>query len=90
MGFKGRGEILGSFLCDGLRYCVLVGELGGGGFMVFSCFGQKIFNRSFITLKFGAEKLERESQERESESESEREQVVVFTFASCCCSTLVS
>ena len=43
-----------------------------------------------ITLKFGAEKLERESQERESESESEREQVVVFTFASCCCSTLVS
>ena len=50
----------------------------------------KFFNRSPITLKFGAEKLERESQERESESESEREQVVVFTFASCCCSTLVS
>jgi len=50
----------------------------------------KFFYRSPITLKFGAEKLERESQERESESESEREQVVVFTFASCCCSTLVS
>jgi hypothetical protein len=51
---------------------------------------RNFFNRSPITLKFGAEKLERESQERESESESEREQVVVFTFASCCCSTLVS
>jgi hypothetical protein len=34
---------------------------------------RKIFNRSSITLKFGAEKLERESQERESESESESE-----------------
>ena len=33
----------------------------------------KFFNRSPITLKFGAEKLERESLERESESESERE-----------------
>ncbi len=34
--------------------------------------GLKIFNRSPITLKFEAEKLERESQERESESDSER------------------
>jgi len=62
----------------------------------------KFFNRSPLTLKFGAEKKrervkkekERESQERERarerESESEREQVVVFAFASCCCSTLVS
>ncbi len=49
----------------------------------------KFFNRSPITLKFGAEKLERESQERERESESESEQVVVFTLASCC-SALVS
>ncbi len=39
---------------------------------------KKIFNRSPITLKFEAEKLERESQERESESESESEQVVIF------------
>ncbi len=31
MGFKGRGEILGSYLGAGPRYCVLVGELGGGG-----------------------------------------------------------
>ena len=51
---------------------------------------KNFFNRSPITLKFGAEKLERESQERESESESEREQVVVFRLVSCCCSTLVS
>ena len=65
-------------------------ESWGGGLMNFSDGGPKFFNRSPITLKFGAEKLERESQERESESESEREQVVVFTFASCCCSTLVS
>jgi hypothetical protein len=34
---------------------------------------QNFFNRSPITLKFGAEKLERESQERERESESESE-----------------
>ncbi len=33
----------------------------------------KFFKRSPITLKFGVEKLERESQERESESESESE-----------------
>ncbi len=40
----------------------------------------KFFNRSPITLKFEAEKLERECQERESESESEigSEQVVVI------------
>ncbi len=37
---------------------------------------QKFFNRSPITLKFGRQNLERESQERESESE--REQVVIF------------
>ena len=36
---------------------------------------QKIFNRSPITLKFGAEKLERESQARERESEIESESV---------------
>ena len=70
--------------------------MGGGvvgfgvGLVNFSDGGSLFFNRSPITLKFGAEKLERESQERESESESEREQVVVFTCASCCCSTLVS
>jgi hypothetical protein len=33
----------------------------------------KFFNRSPITLKFEAEKLERESQARERESESESE-----------------
>ena len=60
-----------------------MGSSGYSGEMV-----QKFFNRSPITLKFGAEKLERESQERESESESE--QVVVFRFVSCCCSALVS
>ncbi len=38
----------------------------------------KFFNRSPITLKFEAEKIERESQERERESESESEQVVVI------------
>ncbi len=32
----------------------------------------KIFYRSLITLKFGAEKIERESQERERARESER------------------
>ncbi len=42
MGFKGRGEILGSYLGDGPRYCVLVGELGGG-LMNFSDVGSKIF-----------------------------------------------
>ena len=31
VGFKGRGEILGSYLGDGPRYRVLVGELGGRG-----------------------------------------------------------
>ncbi len=41
---------------------------------------QKFFNRSPLTLKFEAEKLERESQaiERESESEIGSEQVVVI------------
>ena len=38
----------------------------------------KFFNRSPITLKFEAEKLERESQERESESESERESKLLY------------
>ena len=70
-------------------------EVGGGlARKLLGVDGPKIFNRSPITLKFGAPNLERESQERESESESEseseREQVVVFTFASCCCFTLVS
>jgi hypothetical protein len=44
----------------------------------------KFFNRSPITLKFEAEKLERESQARERERERERER------ASCCHFTLVS
>ena len=39
---------------------------------------QKFFNRSPITLKFGAEKLERERESRKSERERERER------ASCC------
>ncbi len=38
----------------------------------------KFFNRSPVTLKFEAEKIERESQERERESGSESEQVVVI------------
>ena len=52
--------------------------------------GLKFFNRSPITLKFEAEKLETESQSRERERERERESVVVFTFASGCCCILVS
>jgi hypothetical protein len=43
VGFKGRGEILGSYLGDGPRYRVWVGELGGGGLMNFSDGGPKIF-----------------------------------------------
>ncbi len=39
---------------------------------------QKFFNRAPITLKFGAENLERESQERESESGSESESELLF------------
>ncbi len=46
---------------------------GEGGLRIFLDDGPKFFNRSPITLKFEAEKIERESQERESESESERE-----------------
>ena len=44
----------------------------------------KFFNRSPITLKFEAEKLERESQARERErvSESESDQVVVIFLRS--------
>ena len=85
----GREELL---LWLSLDSSGCVGKLGrgGGGSGYSRKMVQKFFNRSPITLKFGAEKLERESQERESESESEREQVVVFTFASCCCFTLVS
>ena len=66
-------------------------EVGRGDSGTFGVAVQKFFNRSPITLKFGAPKLERESQERESESEgeSESEQVVIFTLVSCC-STLVS
>ncbi len=65
MGFKGRGEILGSYLGVGLRHPVLVRELGGG-LLSFSDGGPKFFNRSPITLKLGADYLEgeRESQER--------------------------
>ncbi len=47
----------------------------------------KFFNRSPMTLKFGAEKIrERESRKREREREREQER----ERASCCCSTLVS
>ncbi len=53
-----------------------VGEFGGGGSGYTWVMVWKFFNRSPITLKFGAPKLERESQERERESEGE--QVVVF------------
>ncbi len=67
---------------------------GGGGFMNFLDGSSKFFNRSPITLKFGAEKIrerERVKKERARVRAREREQVVVFTFASCCCcSTLVS
>ncbi len=77
-------------IVSGVEELGKMGREGGGEIVNLSDGGPKFFNRSPITLKFGAEKLERESQERKSESESEREQVVVFTFASCCCSTLVS
>ncbi len=70
-------------LCGGIYYSgflltrlIGVGKLGGGSSEYSRTMVQKFFNRSPITLKFGAEKLERESQESESESESE--QVVVF------------
>jgi hypothetical protein len=50
-------------------------EIGGGGGKLVSDHSRgmvwKFFNRSPITLKFEAEKLERESQARERESESE-------------------
>ena len=79
------------YLWLSLLCCGKLVRVGGGWTRIgLGEWSEKFFNRSPITLKFEAEKLERESQERESESESEREQVVVFTFASCCCSTLVS
>ncbi len=65
-----------------------LGKLVGGGSGTSWVTVQKFFNRSPITLKFGAPKLERESQERESESESE--QVVIFFTLVSCYSTLVS
>ncbi len=48
----------------------------------FSEWSEKFFNRSPLTLKFEAEKLERESQSRERESASESEQVVVIFLRS--------
>jgi len=94
VGFRGGGgdarELLGRWSVIWRLGSESWGSGGGKRLVDFLDGGLKFFNRSPKTLKFGAEKLERESQERESESESEKEQVVVFTFASCCCCTLVS
>ncbi len=65
LDLSGWGNSCSGFL---LACRVGVGE-AGGGLRIFLVDGLKFFNRSPITLKFGAEKLERESQERESESE---------------------
>ncbi len=96
-GFRGAGgdvwKLLG--VVGPSYYYVLVEELvrlGNGGFSSFlRRWFEKIFNRSPITLKFGAEKIrERERQKRERERarararESKllylRSQVVVFCF----------
>ncbi len=69
----GRGEML---LWLSLDLSCWARSGGGRGLGLFLVMVQKFFNRSPITLKFGAEKFrERESRkrERESESESERE-----------------
>ena len=50
--------------------------------------GTKFFNRSPITLKFGAKKLERESQEKER-ARARTSKLLFFTLVSCC-STIVS
>ncbi len=69
--------------------------MGGGvvgfgvGLVNFSDGGSLFFNRSPITLKFGAEKLERESQERERERARASGASCYFMLVSCY-STLVS
>ena len=64
---------------------------GGGELPQFvSGNGLKFFNRSPLTLKFEAEKLERESQARERERERERERASCYFMLVSCHSTLVS
>ncbi len=69
----------GKFISGFLLTCRVGLERWGGGVMVLEYSRgdglKKIFNRSPITLKFEAEKLERESQARERERERERARV---------------
>ncbi len=80
----------GKFICYFLS-CLGEKSAGAGGVVLVLCPGVilKFFNRSPITLKFKAEKLERESQARKRERERARARararVVVFMFLSCCC-----